>query len=70
MTDSQTGPGLTGTQQLVGGVVSLALATACILALPTVQSGSMAVGIGLGLLTVAFLVIGTLSIGTSEQLQV
>lgn len=70
MTDSQTGFRVTGTQKLVGGVAALALATVCILALPMVQTGSMAVGIGLGLLTVAFLVIGTLSIGTSDQLQV
>lgn len=56
--------------QLVSGVVSLVLATGCMLALPVVQSAGMTIGVTLGLLTVLFLVVGTLSIGTSDQPQV
>ncbi len=61
---------LTGQQRLVVGVVALVLATASILALPITDASGMIGGVVLGLLTVVFLVIGTLSIGTSDQIQV
>jgi hypothetical protein len=57
-------------QRLLGGIAALALATICILSLQAVQTGGMVGGTLLGLLTVACLVVGTLSIGTSEQARV
>ncbi len=57
-------------QKLVSGTIALGLATICILALPMIQMNSMIGGTILGLLSVAFFVYGTLSIGTSEQGQV
>lgn len=61
---------MTETQQLVSGIAALVLATVCILGLSVVQTGGMVGGTVLGILSVAFLVFGTLSIGTSEQVQV
>jgi hypothetical protein len=70
MSDSHTLSALTERQQLLGGVVALALAAACVLSLPVLGNGELIVGSGLGLLAVALFVFGTLSIGTSEQVQV
>jgi hypothetical protein len=70
MPDSQMVPGVTERQQLVSGIVALALAAVCIFALPVLGTEGLVGGSVLGLLSVVFLVIGTLSIGTSEQVQV
>jgi hypothetical protein len=57
----------TARQQLAGGAVALLLATVCMLTLAVTGPGSVLVGVTLGLLSVAFFVLGTISIGTSER---
>lgn len=61
---------ISGRHRLFIGIVALVLAVVCIVALPTVHTGGLLGGSVLGLLFVAFLVIGTLSIGTSDQMGV
>jgi hypothetical protein len=62
--------GTSGRQRLVSGVIALVLATACILSLTVLQTDGVVGGSLVGLLTVALFVYGTVSIGTSEQIQV
>lgn len=61
---------LTDRQRFISGVVAIVLATSSILTLPIAQVGGMLGGVVQGLLTVLFLVVGTVSIGTSDQSRV
>jgi len=70
MSNSQMLADLTERQQLTGGVIAFVLATVCIFALPVIQTEGTIGGVIVGLLVVTFFVIGTLSIGTSERVQV
>jgi len=65
MSHSYTPTDVTERQQLAGGAVALLLATVCMLSLAV--TGSVLSGVVLGLLSVGFFVLGTISIGTSES---
>ncbi|WP_367176234.1 hypothetical protein [Haloarcula rubripromontorii] len=67
MSHSYTPMDVTERQQLAGGAVALLLATVCMLALAMTGTGSVLSGVILGLLSVGFFVLGTISIGTSES---
>jgi len=70
MAKSQIVSKMTERQQLVSGIIALVLATICMLALPVIQTKGIVGGGLLGLLSVSFFAFGTLSIGTSERIQV
>lgn len=61
---------MTEGQQLFGGTVALLLATACVIILTMVWTGSEMGAMALGLLSVALFVAGALVIGVSETAQV
>ena len=62
--------GRTERQQLVGGAITLLLATICLMIMATTGIGGDLGGMTLGLASVLLFVVGTLSIGTSEQNQI
>lgn len=70
MAYSYTPTKMTERQQVAGGAMAILLATVCMLALAMIEPGSVVAGVVLGLLSVAFFVLGTLSIGTSDRKQI
>lgn len=68
MTDDQT-RGI-GTQKVLAGALALLLGMACLFAMLAVDAGSSMLAVGLAVAGLAFLVTGTLSIGTTEPGQV
>lgn len=67
MARSRIKPNWTERQQLIGGAVAFVAGTVCILSLTATGIGSGPSGMLLALASVALFVVGTLSIGTSEQ---
>jgi len=58
---------ITERQQLVSGAIALLLAVVCMLGLTVTGLEGVLVGVLLGILSVSFFVLGTISIGTSAS---